>query len=367
MPKQKSGALPDFMIRDLMDASFISGASPENIMPASLNLAVSEEIYRIEDVFQLEPGEPVATALAEVGAIVVPSGSVLERGVNYIARLKESLKLPPDVYGYCNPRSSTGRNDVLVRVVADGSARYDAAAPAGYAGDLWIMISPKSYSIRIKPGQPLAQLRLFTGDTRFSELDLQIALERDGLLYRKSGQKFNYKELRVTDHDGSIILTVDLDSEVVGWECLGSSSILDLSRRDYRPEQFFRPLRCQGDRIRLEQGGFYILYTAEYVRVPPHLACEMVAMDARSGEFRSHYAGFIDPGWGYGGGEGNGRRLVLEVRPFERIIFRRKQAAAKIRFERMCEVPEKHYDHLETSSYTAENSAPRLSSHFVME
>jgi dCTP deaminase len=366
MPKI-NGALPDFMIRDLMASGAIRGASPNNVMPASLNLSVSEEAYRIEDVFQLEPGERVLDVLSSVGAVAVTPGMLFERGVNYLVRLNEWVGLPEDIYGYCNPRSSVGRNDILVRVIGDGSPRYDAAAPAGYQGDLWALVSPKSYSVNILPKQMLTQLRLFTDDTRFTEPEMERIFGEQNLLWRREGLPFSYDEIKVSDRDGSVILTVDLEGDIVGWECLGSPSSLDFSKKNfYQPEKFFRPLRkSDGDRIRLEKEGFYILYTAERVRVPPHLACEMVAMDARSGEFRSHYAGFIDPGWGYGEkGEGKGRRLVLEVRPFERIIFRHKQAAAKIRFERMCQVPELHYDQLPGSSYTRESTTPRLSSQF---
>lgn len=360
------GALPSQTIRAMIAAGFIRGADEANIRPASLDLTISSEIYRVEGIFQPRPGENIRSVLDIVGATPHDPIYPLERRVTYLAKFKESLALPPDIYAYCNPKSSTGRNDVQVRVVADGVPRYDAAAPAGFGGDLWVVIEPKSFPVRIQPGDTLSQIRFFNHDTRFDELELQIAFERDKLLWSKEEQPFAYRDLKISDNDGSIILTLDLDGDVVGWECLGSSRVFDFSKANYyTPTDFFRPIRVGDGRVHLTQGGFYIFRTKERVRVPLHLACEMVAMDIRSGEFRTHYAGFVDPGWGWGqSGEGRGRSLVLELRPFEDLLLRDNQPVAKVHFEKMTEVPEVGYDSLEGSHYTIEPATPRLSKHF---
>lgn len=372
MPK-KLGALPIQDIFQIMEGGMIKNARKENVNPASLDLSISDELYRIEGIFQPRPGEQVSDLLHAIRFSPHNLRSPLERGVTYLARLKEQFALPKNVYGYCNPKSSTGRNDIHVRVITNAVPRYDKVAPMGYQGDLWLAIIPRSFPVLLHEGATLSQVRFFNQNTRFDELGLEIGMERLQLLWDKNGNIIHYKDLMVSDDDGAIILNSDLEGwkvsgevgDIVGWECRGFNKIFDFSKRDYIPREFFEPLRKRDDGyIHLKQGGFYILSTAECVRVHPELACEMASMDERSGEFRSHYAGFIDPGWGYGAnGEGKGRPLTLEVRPFEDLIIRDRQPIAKIKFERMREIPEVLYD-AKGSSHYVEQAGPLLSKHF---
>jgi dCTP deaminase len=372
MPK-KFGALPMQDIFQMMEAGMIKNARRENVNPASLDLSISDEVYRVEGIFQTRVGESVNDLLHTVRFLPHNLRSPLERGFTYLARLKEEFNIPKNVYGYCNPKSSTGRNDIHVRVIANGVPRYDAVTPKGYQGDLWLAVIPRSFSVLLNEGDTLSQVRFFNQDTRFDELALEINMERLGLLWDKKGNLIHYKDLTVSDKDGAIILSIDLEGwrvpgevgDIVGWECRGLNKIFEFSKRDYVPREFFEPLRKREDGyIHLKQGGFYILSTAECVRVHPELACEMSSMDERSGEFRSHYAGFIDPGWGYGAhGEGKGRPLTLEVRPFEDLIIRDRQPIAKIKFEHMREIPDVLYDAKGTSHYI-EQAGPLLSRHF---
>lgn len=370
---KKIGALPIQDILQMMDVGMIGGASRDNVNPASLDLSVSDEVYRVEGIFQPRIGEKVSDLLGRIRIFPHNLKTPLERCVTYLARLNEHFALPESVYGYCNPKSSTGRNDIHVRVIANGVPRYDALTPKGYSGDLWIAIIPRSFPVLLYEGATLSQARFFDQDTRYDELNLEIGMERLELLWRKEGEKLRYSDLKISDRDGAVILTVDLDGwkmlgeqeSIVGWECRGLNKIFDFVRRDYVPRDFFEPLRKHKDgHIHLKQGGFYILSTAECVRVHPELACEMASMDERSGEFRSHYAGFIDPGWGYGiSGKGKGRPLTLEVRPFEDLIIRDRQPIAKIKFERMREIPDVQYDEKENSHYVGQ-TGPLLSKHF---
>lgn len=363
---KKLGALPFQMIGELAEADFIRGTVRENIRPASLDLSLTEEVWRIDGFFLPRPGERIRDIINCLDALKHDLKTPLERLVSYIAKLSESLALPQEVYAYCNPKSSSGRNHVQVRVVADGVPQFDAAAPAGFAGELWLVIEPKSFPILLSKGETLSQARFFNANTRFDEVELEIALRRDRLIWYK-GRPLDYKELEVSGKDGSVILTLDLNGEITGWESITSNHVLDFSRRDYRPEDFFRPIKARNGRIHLKEGGFYILRTRESVRVPIHLACEMKAMEARLGEFRSHYAGFIDPGWGFGAdGDGCGRPLVVEVRPFEDLIFRDNQPIARLRFERIIEPPSSGYDAVDTSNYRQDPPYPRLSKHFSM-
>lgn len=350
-----------------MQTHRICGAKEEHINPASLDLTTTNTIYRIDEVFIPRPGEPIAEILKEVSAAPHDSSQPLERGVTYIAKLKETLKLPKDIYAHCNPKSSTGRNDIHVRVVAEGVPRFDSL-PAGYTGGLWITIMPLSFPIMLGVHERLAQIRFANEDTRLSELELQIALERDKLLWQKERTVITYDDISITDRDGSFIMTADISQELVGWECVSAGRVLDISKRSaYEPHEFFRPLMSVHGKVRLKQGAFYILHTRERLRVPPYLAAEVVPMDERTGEFRSHYAGFIDPGWGWGSiGEGIGRPIVLEVRPFlQDLVLRDRQPIAKLRFERLMQEPEKLYDQINTSNYRTDSSVPVLSKHFI--
>ncbi|MEK7085351.1 MAG: 2'-deoxycytidine 5'-triphosphate deaminase, partial [Patescibacteria group bacterium] len=280
----------------------------------------------------------------------------------------ESFALPPDVYAYCNPKSSTGRNDMHVRVMANGASRFDTLPP-GYTGDLWVTITPNSFSIQMPAGETLSQIRFFTEDTRLSELELQIAMERDKLLWDKMGNPIAYHRIITSDRDGSIMLTADVAEEFVGWESTPGALVLDLSKKwAHKPEEFFKQLHKVNGRVHLQQGHFYILRSREYLRVPPYLACEIASMDERAGEFRSHYAGFFDPGWGWGvSGEGKGRPAVFEIRPlFQDVMLRDGQPVAKFRFEHLTRVPEKLYDEMGTSHYTNQSTYAVLSKHFAL-
>jgi len=355
------------MIEEMIEAGFILGTEniKKQINPASLDLGISEEVYRAEGIFQPRPNEKVRDILELIGAISQKLDAVFEKDVTYLARLNEKLVLPRTVYGYANPKSSTGRNDVHVRLLADGVARYDSLSN-GYTGELWLAIKPRSYPIKLSFGERLNQLRFFNADTRFDETELEIAMARDKdklLFYPlEDDRALDYNEIKIRDNDGSLILTLDLTAEIVGYECRGVEKVLDFSRRGINPENFFSKITKKNDYVFLKKGGFYILSTREAVRVPPHLACEMVPMDERSGEFRSHYAGFIDPGWGWGKGEGKGRQLTLELRPFEDLIVRDNQPICKIKFERMIEIPNKLYD--EADSHYINQIGPTISKHF---
>lgn len=363
---RKKGAFPDHRIADFIDNNLISYAVKKNIRPASIDLALSEEIYRVDGIVQPKSHEIVRGVLPELDPKLFRFDSPLECNVTYLARLEETFNLATQVYGHTNPKSSSGRTDLHVRVIADGVPQFDSL-PGGMSREAWLVIIPKSFPVILTPGTTLAQARFFSGDTRFDDTDLEIAMKKDGLLWHKDGRPIFYEDLEVSDRDGSIILTIDLSPSIPGWECLGSSRVLDFAKKkSYRPDDFFRPLQRENGKVRLRRSGFYIFYTKERVRVPLHLACEMLPMHERQGEFRSHKAGFVDPGWGCGkDGEGKGRRLVLEISPFEDIVFRDGQPVARIQFERLTDLPEFSYDDLDVSNYKEEPENPQLGKQFL--
>ncbi len=350
-----------------MRAGFIAGAEAKNVRPASLDLSLSSEVYKVEGVFQPRPSETIRDIMKLIKKVKHDITEPLERDATYLARLNETLSLPESVYGYCNPKSTSGRVDLHVRILADGVSRYDAVGK-GYKGELWIVMQPKSFPIKVAKGLSLSQLRLFNSDTRFNELDLEIAMREHKLLWRQKEKKpLDYSEIKIRDNDGSLILTLDFSGQLLGYKCVCPDEVLDLTKVDhYDPSHYFVPMYSRDGYVTLKKGEFYILSTREAVRVPPDLACEMAPMDERSGDFRSHYAGFIDPGWGWGKrGEGVGRPLTLEVRPFEDLLVRHGQPVAKIKFEHMIEVPELSYDAL-GSNYIAQYG-PRLAKQFTTD
>ncbi len=360
------GSLPDSMIAKMIDGGFIKGANLANVRPSSLDLTVSDEIYEVAGIFQPRTNETVRQVLAKINKKKVSLNEPLSQGSMYLLRLNETLALPEQVYAYCNPKSSSGRIDVHVRLLADRVSRYDAVTPAGWRGELWLSIMPKTFDIKLPRNYSLNQIRFFNADTRFDELELELAMREHSLLWRvKKRQPFDYSELKIRDGDGAAILTLDLSPKIVGYRAVKTKQVIDLNRINYYDwKKFFEPvLASKADYLELERDYFYILSTSEAVRVPPDLACEMAPMDERSGEFRSHYAGFIDPGWGWGrAGEGKGRPLTLELRPFEDLIVRDRQPIAKIKFERMMKLPDTAYD-AGPSNYLKQ-AGPRLAKQF---
>ncbi len=365
---EKFGALPSHLISEILDAEFITGALRENVRPGSLDLSLTDEVYRVRGAFLPSHDETVFDAISRAGGIRLYGEKVLlEKGCCYCIRLAESVKrFPANVYSFCNPKSSSGRVDLHVRLLVDRSARYDAV-DKNYSGPLWVLLVPKTFPILVSPGLTLNQLRFFTRDTRFDELALDTHFElRGGLLYDENSSRFGYRDIRHTDSDGSILLSLGLHFPVPGFEAIQNGEPIDLSlKKHYDPRDFFREISVSRDSITLNSGTFYILSSREYVRVPANLACEMRPMDERSGDLRSHYAGFIDPGWGVGSDDsGAGRPLTLEVRSFDNgIIIRHGQPIAKIRFERMIEDPREHYDQM--SPTYGSQSGPKLGKQFA--
>lgn len=362
----KIGAFPSQTIREMIEAGCITGAKDENVQPASLDLSISDEVYEIEGIFQPRHDETIRDVLSLVRNKKHDLSGPLQKGKLYLAKLSETFDLPESVYGYCNPKSTTGRLDLHVRVLADRVSRYDTLAPRGWSGELWLLIIPNSFSVKIPGGHPLSQVRFFSGDTRFDELSLELAMKKDKLIWRSNdGGPLSYGELYVRDGDGYAILTAGLkNSEIAGYRAVETDEVIDLANvGGYDPALFFAPITLEDNRTTLRRGEFYILSTNESVRIPNHLTSEMVPMDERSGDFRSHYAGFLDPGWGMGkDGDGNGRPFTLEVRPFEDVFVRHNQPIAKIRFERLTAEPEEGYDEI-SSNYTVQ-PGPKLAKQF---
>ncbi|HYE05177.1 MAG TPA: 2'-deoxycytidine 5'-triphosphate deaminase [Planctomycetota bacterium] len=334
------------------------------VQPSSIDLTLGSEAYRLPgSVLPLtdEPVRALIDALA-LERLDLSQPVCLGRDQVYLVRLRERLRLPPGMEAYTNSKSTTGRVDMATRVLADGSCRYDRI-PAGYAGDLWIEIIPRSFHVVAQAGVSLNQA-IFFRDRRLLGQDELVGIHGCTPLMREpDGSPTPAKRCIL---DGRLVMTADLDRPVVGWVAKRTHQPLVLSKvAGHAAEDFFTPItRPRAGYQFLEQGRFYILATRERVVVPADLACEMVPYDASAGEFRAHYAGFFDPGFGVIDGKACGATAVLEVRPHEDdLILRHGQPICAMAYERLTRPCTQLYG---TRSNTyASQVGPKLSKHFA--
>lgn len=297
-------------------------------------------------------GESIRELIKSVSASNHDINDPLFRGQTYIVRLNEKLNLPKSVRAYGNPKSTTGRSGMHVRLLADGVDAYDTI-PAGYKGDLWLEVKPLAFHILLHEGLSLNQIRFFGADTRIQTKEGILAMEEHAgsILFSPDGSSIPLAD--AADHDGSVPLKIDLESDIVGYEALATHKVLDMSARDLDWKEFWRSIPKPKDGVLyLEKDRFYILSSIEKVRVPITHACEMRPTDDRIGNFRSHFAGYIDDGWGGDGGD----TLTLEVQAFAPMCLRTGQTVARLVYEIMVAPAEKPYTK-KTSNYVNQNGA----------
>ncbi len=335
---QPQGVLPDTDVRSLCETGVI--CAPEfdhdQIQPASIDLRLGARAYRMRASFLPGKGRKVSDFFDDnlvMHELDLTEGAVLETGCVYLVPLLESLNLPDDLTGAANPKSSTGRIDVFVRMVTDGADRFELA-PAGYSGPLYVEISPRTFSILARTGDRLLQLRL-----------------------RRGPQQVLREE----------IFSVDLkpgDDDIAGYRAKRHSRILDLSKvGQHAVEDFWEPVRPHRGALILDPGEFYILASKEFTVIPVMEAAEMAPIAPEFGEFRAHYAGFFDPGFGVDAPEG---RAVLEVRSREvPFILADGQPMGRLVFEPMTSAPAVPYGHAGSFS-NYQGQGLKLSKHFAM-
>ncbi|MGH7335360.1 MAG: 2'-deoxycytidine 5'-triphosphate deaminase [Candidatus Rokuibacteriota bacterium] len=342
------------------------------VQPASLDLRLGGEAYQLRASFL--PGEETVQARLRqtdsVDDLVIdrislsPAATLQPRSV-YVVPLAESLQLPRTIRGRCNPKSTTGRLDIFTRVITDESERFDEVR-AGYHGPLYLEVAPQSFPIRLQAGVCLSQLRLLAGSPALSDQTLRRLYRTTPLLYADNDRPLDLRE--VTFHEGlcmSIDLSGRLTEGVIGYRAHPHPPVVDLSKLGfYDPSEFWEPIkRPNRDAFILEADRFYILVSKERIRVPPEFAAEMVVYDAGAGEIRTHYAGFFDPGFGFGDGSVLGTKVVMEVRAREvPFMVYDGQTSFKVWFERLCGPPERVYGVGRGSSY--QHQALTLSKQF---
>jgi dCTP deaminase len=335
------GILPSQSIETLIAEGAVKLAdhiADKQLQPASLDLRLGNIAYRVRASFLPRPGEKISAKLddLQLHAISLSQGAVLETGCVYVAPLLESLALPEDLCGATNPKSSTGRLDVFTRVIADGVSAFDQI-PAGYSGTLYAEICPQTFPVVVRKGSRLSQIRFRAGGSEpdaVDEVSLSVDLEgdKDGLV--------GYRAKR---HTGLV------DVDIVG---------------RYPIADYWEPIRVGSKkRLVLDPDQFYILASKEAVHVPPTQAAEMVPFNPLVGEFRVHYAGFFDPGFGHAAAGGSGAKAVLEVRshnvPF---ILDDGQTIGRLVYERLTDTPKLVYGRDLSSHYQAQGL--KLSKHF---
>ena len=349
-----AGLLPSQDIQALIARGVLHAESPigpEQVQPASLDLRLGAEAFRVQASFL--PGEraTVAQRLEDLRMhepLDLTRPTLLERGCVYIIPLMEEVALPPELSGRANPKSSTGRLDIFTRLITDHGTEFDEVR-SGYAGRLYVEVVPRTFSIIVAQGTKLNQLRLRAGPATPADTDLDDLHRRQPLVYRDG-------EPAAAMISKGLWLTIDLSGEdgtgLVGYRAR-PHGLLDLSRiAFYDPAEFWEPVhRSRRNSIILNPDDFYILVSKERIRVPPDHAAEMVAYEPPIGEFRVHYAGFFDPGFGYGP-ELKGTRGVLEVRSHEvPFLLEDGQIVARLVYEPLLAVPERLYGTGIGSSY----------------
>ena len=360
----QTGVLPQQMISAIIRNGEISATTeilPEQLQPSSLDLRLGTTAYRVRASFLPGPNATVMDKVKDLGGheIDLTHGAVLEKGCVYVVPLQESLKLSSLVTAMANPKSSTGRVDVLTRLITDHGVAFDEVE-RGYKGPLYVEIAPHTFSILARTGSRLNQIRFHFDDATVAPEDLT-QLHRDGQFVRNAPPGVGIR-------DGLVPVTIDLrgkgQGSVIGYRAKRHTDKIDIDRVGaLDPRDFWEPIVFHREAsLILDPGEFYILATCEEVGVPPHLAAEMVPYYTRSGEYRVHYAGFFDPGFGWDKKAG-GSRAVLEVRSHEiPFMLEHGQIVAWMRYERMAAIPERLYGDGLKSHY--QNQALQLSKHF---
>lgn len=352
------GVLPAESLAALMESSAISGADKRRLQPASLDLTLGVRAWRVRASFLPSRARTVADRLQDglaMQAMDLSEGAVFERGCVYLVELNERLALPAAIEGAANPKSSTGRIDVFVRLVTDYGAAFDEIS-AGYEGPLYAEISPRTFSIFARAGSSLNQLRLKQGACRLDD-DALVALHRETPLVDGPAD--------IAEGLGVSVSLIG-DGSVIGWRARRHSGLIDVDAPGaLDPNDYFEPLGPQKPGfIILDPDEFYILASKEAVAVPPDMAAEMTPISPGLGEFRVHYAGFFDPGFGWSDKGTNGSRAVLEVRSHDApFVLEDGQLVARLVYERMAARPQRLYGADLKSNYQGQGL--KLSKHFL--
>ena len=363
-----TGILPSQRLRELArERVIVSTADPildGQYQPASMDLRLGARAYRVRASFLPGAGATVREKIDLYGMheVDLSEGAVLERGCVYIVPLQESLNLQKRLGAVANPKSSTGRLDVFTRLITDHGTEFDRVED-GYKGPLYAEISPRSFSVVVRKGSRLSQLRLRRGSPRTSDsaarrLHAEVALIAGAEAGDDAAKRFR----------NGVPVSIDLRGDangLIGYKAKTHTGLIDVDRIGaYAIDDFWEPVRATRDAtLILDPNAFYILVSKEAVTVPPDHAAEMEAFNPLHGEFRVHYAGFFDPGFGHAGSDGQGSRAVLEVRSYEvPFVLDDGQVVCRLVYERLTGIPDIVYGSGIGSNY--QKQGLKLSKHF---
>lgn len=367
-----TGILPWQKIREMLGGgeirALLKAIDHDQVQPASIDLRLGEFAYPVDTSFLPGKDMRVLEKMRQLDArfddfkIDLRNGAVLEKGRIYVIPLMEAIDLRSEVAAFANPKSSTGRLDILTRLIADEATVFDQVKE-GYKGELYIEVAPRSFSVVVKTGTRLNQLRFRR--TRGEAPKAITAGDWQKLL--DEGQVINALEREKGTRSlktGELPFTVDLvgsgaDGDLIGYRAKKHVKRIDLERRDYDPLDFWEPIRFhKTPSLILDPDEFYILMTKEAIAVPPEYAAEMLPYDTRAGEFRVHYAGFFDPGFGWNAqtNKAGSSRGVLEVRSHEvPFLLEHGQTVGWLRYERMAARPDVLYGQDANSNYQGQS------------
>lgn len=360
------GALAIQHIRELAQDGHIKEWREEHLQPSSMDLSISGEIYRMRGTFFPQKGESIRALLHKGMLFPASLSQPLELNGIYLVRLNEWLNLPENICAITNNKSSSGRINLQTRLIVNGSPGFDQI-PHGYEGELWLEIIPKSFPVKLSYGERLNQMRFFASHSQLSREEYDQYHAQHGFLRDNVAGSLDLPPM--ITHPG-ITMTLDLSSEeIIGYKCTPTTTkVLDYSRRDHDPLEFFEPIyRPEDGQFIMKRDEFYILATKEALRVPVDFAAEMMSYDIGKGEFRSHYAGFIDPGWGCGQHApiSDVGTLVLEVFTHDQdFVLRDGQPICTMVYEKTSAPAEISYGDASLTSNYYRQSGPRLSKHF---
>ena len=343
-----SGVLPAQALRQLIATGALAGSPDirdDQLQPASLDLRLGTVAYRVRASFLAGKGRTVEDRLAEftMHKVNLTEGAVLEKNCVYVIPLAEGLALPPGVTAVANAKSSSGRLDLLTRTITDGGIEFDRI-PEGYSGPLYAEVCPRSFSVLVRAGQRLNQIRFRAGQAVLTDAELTTLHAADPLV---TGAAV------ISEGLGFSVDLRPATGTLVGYRAKPHTGVVDLDRIGHYPAaDFWEELHSRDGRIILDPGAFYILVSREAVTIPPDYAAEMAPYLAMVGEFRVHYAGFFDPGFGHAAAGGAGSRGVLEVRCHEApFVLEHGQVVGRLVYERMSERPETLYGAGISSNY----------------
>lgn len=367
--RYNTGILPSQEILGLIDSGGLRAdpaITSEQVQPSSLDLRLGKTAYRVRASFLPGKNHTVRHRIESLGTheVDLSEGAVLERGGVYIVPLLESVKLRRGLTGVANPKSSTGRLDIFTRLIADYATEFDRI-PEGYAGPLYVEVSPRTFSIKVREGSRLIQMRLRRGSPTPSAAQTRRLHDKVGLLAVPEG------DLEGDAIHRDVPVSVDLRGRegdgLVGYKARAYTDLIDVDRvGQYDVADFWEPVTTPNGTLILDPNAFYILVSREEVRVPPDFAAEMLPFNPLKGEFRVHYAGFFDPGFGYSEDGNAGSRAVLEVRSFEvPFLLEHGQTVGQLVYEPLTRVPDRVYGQNIGSNY--QRQGLKLSKHFKQD